>query len=152
MGDRSGISRATLESASFKVAGRDEREALARAEDLLLEARRMELVGRLASAVAHDFNNALSVILTYCDLLATEPGSAQNVTADVLDIQKAATRAARLSQQLVNFSRRRTLAPRPIDLTETCSQSRASSGRRSAKASTSSSSSSALCRRSWRTG
>jgi PAS domain S-box-containing protein len=93
-------------------------EALVRTEEQLRQAQKMEAVGRLASAVAHDFNNVLSVILTYCDLLATDLGPGAEAASDVEEIQKAAVRGARLTGQLLTFSRRQSVTPRVLDLND----------------------------------
>jgi PAS domain S-box-containing protein len=93
-------------------------EALARTEALLAEAQKVETVGRVSAAIAHEFNNVLSVILMYCDLLANDLGPAQGPLADVQEIEKAASRAARLTQQLLQYTRRRTVARHPVDLSE----------------------------------
>jgi PAS domain S-box-containing protein len=113
-----GFAEVTRDLSARREADEANAAALSRAQDLLREAQRMESVGRLSAAVAHDFNNALSVILTYCDLLTNDLGPAQGPVADVLEIQKAAARAARLTQHLLTFSRRRSLAPEAVDLNE----------------------------------
>ncbi len=85
-------------------------------ERQLVQAQRLEAVGLLAGGIAHDFNNVLTVIIGYSDLALgqVEPGSA--VTADLEEIQRAARRATKLTEQLLAFSRRQVLQPRIIDL------------------------------------
>ena len=80
------------------------------------QAQKMEAVGRLAGGVAHDFNNMLTAILGYCELLLDklEPGSA--LAADVTEIQQAGTAAAGLTRQLLAFSRREIIEPTLLDL------------------------------------
>jgi two-component system cell cycle sensor histidine kinase/response regulator CckA len=80
----------------------------------LLHAQKMEAVGRLAGGVAHDFNNALSVILGYTELLMRDAGEAQRGKLE--QILKATQRAAGLTRQLLAFSRRQTIAPLVLDL------------------------------------
>ncbi|MCC6409050.1 MAG: PAS domain S-box protein, partial [Planctomycetes bacterium] len=85
-------------------------------------AQKMEAVGRLAGRVAHDFNNLLTVILGYCELL--DP----HATPTELDRSRAAIRiacerAARLTGQLLAFSRKAILAPRVVDLQEVVRES-----------------------------
>ncbi|MEO8193453.1 MAG: ATP-binding protein [Gemmatimonadales bacterium] len=88
-------------------------------EEQLLQAQKMEAVGRLAGGVAHDFNNMLTAIKSYSELLRSEmaPGSSQS--ADLLEITKAADRATALTRQLLAFSRQQVLRPSRVDLNGT---------------------------------
>ena len=87
-------------------------------EDQLRQTQKMEAIGRLASGVAHDFNNILAVIQLQAGLLKAE----QNISAKQLDfaveIEKATQRAADLTRQLLLFSRKQALQPRDLDLNE----------------------------------
>ena len=85
-------------------------------ETQFIEAQKMEVVGQLASGVAHDFNNILSVILGYSDLLAEGLGPENSLQEYSKEIRHAADRAARLTQQLLVFSRRQTVQPVVLDL------------------------------------
>jgi PAS domain S-box-containing protein len=85
-----------------------------RLEAELLQAQKMEVVGRLAGGVAHDFNNILTAILGYSDLARSM--TVQPELASLLEtVTAAAQRAAGLTQQLLAFSRRQVLQPRVID-------------------------------------
>jgi len=85
-------------------------------ETRLQLAQKMEAVGRLASGVAHDFNNLLTIIQSCASLLVNEVVPQGNVLSDIREIQNAAHRASELTQQLLAFSRKQNLEPRPVDL------------------------------------
>ena len=87
-----------------------------RLEEQLLQSQKMEAVGQLAGGVAHDFNNILTAIVGYTDLLAVEFGANSRQLEDLEEIRKAARRAAALTRQLLAFSRKQVLEPRVIDL------------------------------------
>ena len=85
-------------------------------EEQLRQAGKMEAVGQLAGGVAHDFNNILTAILGYADLLAADLPAADRRIEDVDEIRKAAHRAAALTRQLLAFSRKQVLEPRVLGL------------------------------------
>ena len=88
-----------------------------RLEEHLLQAQKMEAIGRLAGGVAHDFNNLLMVILGHCKELTSRPGAvADPARHSIEEILAAADRAASLTRQLLAFSRRQVLAPRVLDV------------------------------------
>ena len=89
-----------------------------RLEIELSEARRLEALGRLAGGVAHDFNNMLSVVGGYADLLEEQMPADSQWRADLGEIRRAAERAAHLTRQLLAFGRRQVLQPKTIDLNE----------------------------------
>jgi signal transduction histidine kinase/CheY-like chemotaxis protein len=91
-------------------------EALHQAEDQLRHAQKLEAVGRLAGGVAHDFNNILTAIIGYSELLEARlaPGSENGEFAQL--IRQAGEKAAGLTAQLLAFSRRQLLMPRVLDL------------------------------------
>ena len=87
-----------------------------RLEEQLLDAQKMEAVGRLAGGVAHDFNNLLTAIKSYSELLLADMDSSNPQRADVIEINGAADRAATLTRQLLAFSRQQMLRPEVMDL------------------------------------
>ena len=82
----------------------------------LLQAQKMEAIGRLAGGVAHDFNNLLTTILGNVELIRTEKSSHGVIEDIALEIQKAGLRAAELTHQLLAFSRKQMLQPKTLDL------------------------------------
>jgi PAS domain S-box-containing protein len=96
--------------------GEDITERLA-LEDRLRQSQKMEAVGRLAGGVAHDFNNVLTAIFGYTDLLEADlpAGPAHE---DIGEIRAAAARAAGLTRQLLAFSRRQVLQPVVLNLND----------------------------------
>jgi PAS domain S-box-containing protein len=80
------------------------------------QAQKMESVGRLASGIAHDFNNLLTVINGMSELVLAEVSHDSRVHADVQEISHAGERAARLTRQLLAFSRQQILEPRVLDI------------------------------------
>ncbi|MGC8492310.1 MAG: PAS domain S-box protein [Syntrophobacteraceae bacterium] len=94
----------------------EEREQL---QAQLIQAQRMESVGRLAGGVAHDFNNMLGVILGHTELALLEVEPPHAAHKSLQEILKAAHRSANLTRQLLAFARKQTISPRVIDLNQT---------------------------------
>ena len=90
----------------------------------MAQGQKLQAVGQLAGGIAHDFNNVLTAILMSCDLLLASHRSSDPAHADLINIKNNANRAASLVQQLLAFSRRQTLRPEVVDLTELLSDVR----------------------------
>ena len=88
-------------------------------ENQLRQAQKMESIGRLAGGVAHDFNNMLSVILGHTELALLSLDPTQPLFPRLQNIREAAQRSADLTQQLLAFARKQTVAPKVLDLNET---------------------------------
>jgi PAS domain S-box-containing protein len=82
----------------------------------LLQAQKMESVGRLAGGVAHDFNNTLQAILGHAEMAMEQMNPAQPPYTDLAEVRKAAERAAAVTRQLLAFARKQTAAPKLLDL------------------------------------
>ena len=95
--------------------------ALREREHQLRHAQKMEGIGRLAGGVAHDFNNVLTAIIGFTDLILERVDPLDATASDVREIRKAADRAAALTRQLLAFGRRQFLEPRVLDVNETVS-------------------------------
>ena len=93
----------------------EERQKL---QEQLMQAQKMESVGRLAGGVAHDYNNMLGVIVGYGELALQKVKPDHPVYADLQEILQAARRSAEVTQQLLGFARKQTIAPTQLDLNE----------------------------------
>jgi two-component system cell cycle sensor histidine kinase/response regulator CckA len=84
----------------------------------LRQSQKMEAVGRLAGGVAHDFNNVLSVILSYGEIIRGSLDPKDPARENMAEVIRAAQQAADLTRQLLMFSRRQVLEPKVVDLNE----------------------------------
>jgi signal transduction histidine kinase len=85
-------------------------------EEQLRHSRRLESLGRLAGGISHHFNNLLAVILGFSELALRGLSSESQVRRDIEEVHRAATRAAELTRQLLEFSRKQALQPGIVDL------------------------------------
>ncbi len=93
-------------------------EEHARLEEQLRQAQKMESVGLLAGGVAHDFNNYLTVINGYCEMLLAAPDACPEIRDSLEEIRAAGGRAATVTQQLLAFSRKQIATPRVLSLNQ----------------------------------
>ncbi len=89
-----------------------------RLQEALVHSQRLDAVGRLAGGVAHDFNNLVSVINGYCEILAAHVSANPQAMRQVSEIHNAGRKAAALTQQLLAFSRRQPLDARVLNLND----------------------------------
>ena len=87
-----------------------------RLEAQLRQAQKLDALGRLAAGVSHDFNNQLTVISGYCDILLAETDVESPHREAMQQIRRATERASSTTGHLLSFSRKRDLAPRDVDL------------------------------------
>jgi len=89
-----------------------------KAEEQLLQAHKMESVGRLAAGVAHDFNNLLTPIIGYAEMLLLDLHPGDDRFGQVAEIKNAAERSRDLTRQLLSFGRRQVLQVKPVDMND----------------------------------
>jgi PAS domain S-box-containing protein len=87
-----------------------------RLEEELRHAQKMEAVGKLAGGIAHDFNNILVAIMGYADIIKEEVAGQPELVEDAEEIIRASEKAAKLTSQLLAFSRKQDLRPEVVDL------------------------------------
>ncbi|MEN7536000.1 response regulator [Aurantiacibacter sp. DGU5] len=86
------------------------------------QATKMQAVGQLAGGVAHDFNNVLTAIIGYCDLMLLRHTPGDSDYDDIQQIKANSNRAASLTRQLLAFSRQQTLQPEVLQLPDVMSE------------------------------
>ncbi|HEY5943852.1 MAG TPA: ATP-binding protein, partial [Kofleriaceae bacterium] len=89
---------------------------LAEANRRLLQAQKLEAVGRLAGGIAHDFNNLLAIILMRTSMMQTRLPQSSSMYEELGEIRTACERGAALSSQLLAFSRRQPVEMLPLEL------------------------------------
>jgi two-component system cell cycle sensor histidine kinase/response regulator CckA len=87
-------------------------------EGQMAQSQKMQAVGQLAGGIAHDFNNVLTAIIVASDLLLTNHRPSDPSFPDIMNIKQNANRAASLVRQLLAFSRKQTLRPEVLNLTD----------------------------------
>jgi len=87
-------------------------------ESQMAQTQKMNAVGTLAGGIAHDFNNVLTAIMLSADHLLLQARQSDSTFADLMEIKRNANRAAVLVRQLLAFSRKQTLRPAVINLTD----------------------------------
>jgi two-component system cell cycle sensor histidine kinase/response regulator CckA len=83
-----------------------------------VHSQKMQAIGQLAGGIAHDFNNLLTAIMGFCDLLLMRHPAGDQSFADIMQVKQNANRAANLVKQLLAFSRKQTLQPEIINITD----------------------------------
>src|SRR6201999_729406 len=91
-------------------------------ETQFAQSQKMQAVGQLAGGVAHDFNNLLTVIIGNCDLLLMRHPAGDSSFPEINEVHQNAVRAAGLVRQLLAFSRKQTLQPKVVTLTDTLTE------------------------------
>jgi two-component system cell cycle sensor histidine kinase/response regulator CckA len=87
-------------------------------ETQIAQSQKMQAVGQLAGGIAHDFNNLLTAMIGFRDLLLQRHSPGDQSFGDIMQIKQNANRAANLVRQLLAFSRRQTLQPKVLNLTD----------------------------------
>ena len=85
-------------------------------EERLRQVQKMDAIGKLAGGIAHDFNNAITAIIGYAEMILLRVKSPDPLYQDAKQIVRAAEHSARLTHQLLAFSRKQVLQPRKLDL------------------------------------
>ncbi|OQX15685.1 MAG: hypothetical protein BWK76_12830 [Desulfobulbaceae bacterium A2] len=106
----------TVQDITDRKRADQEREKL---QAQLVQAQKMESVGRLAGGIAHDFNNKLGVILGYTEMAMMRSGQDELLGQFLEEIRTAAERSADLTSQMLAYARRQTISPRILDLNDT---------------------------------
>ncbi|MDX8517557.1 cell cycle histidine kinase CckA [Mesorhizobium dulcispinae] len=110
-----GAGEGAEESAIVYAVETTEQKAL---EGQMAQSQKMQAVGQLAGGIAHDFNNVLTAIIMASDLLLTNHRPSDPSFPDIMNIKQNANRAASLVRQLLAFSRKQTLRPEVLNLTD----------------------------------
>jgi PAS domain S-box-containing protein len=113
------LGRASWLSVGIDVTARREAErALARSEEQLHQAQKMEAIGTFAGGISHDFNNLLTGMLGYCDLAMSELDEQSEAYRDVAEVRALAVRGSDLARQILTVSRKQVVKPTVLDPNE----------------------------------
>jgi len=93
-------------------------EELRRSEEQLRHAQKMEAIGKLAGGVAHDFNNLMTVVLGYSELMSLALPDEDPMRDELAEVSRAGERAAGLARQLLAFSSRQVIYPRALNIND----------------------------------
>ncbi len=85
-------------------------------QERLLDAQKTQSLARLAGGIAHNFNNLLTIISTATSSALHQPDLPESLRQDMVEVQKAGERAARLTSQLLSYSRKQVLVPTTLDV------------------------------------
>lgn len=116
--DRTGLRTGSIEVIKDITDLKKSEKANIQLQEQLVQAQKIESIGRLAGGVAHDFNNMIGVILGHAELAQKELDKTQPLFHNLEEIRKAAQRSADVTRQLLAFARKQTIAPQVIDLNE----------------------------------
>jgi signal transduction histidine kinase/CheY-like chemotaxis protein len=105
-------------NAGFVIERHLAEETLRQTEAQLQHSQKMDAVGKLAGGIAHEFNNLLTAINGYTELLATMPEDGENRALYISEVRNAGERATVLTRQLLAFGRKQMLAPKSIDVND----------------------------------
>ena len=116
--DRTGLRTGAVEVIKDITELKKSEKANIQLQEQLLQAQKIESIGRLAGGVAHDFNNMLGVILGHAELAQNQLDKTHPLFNNLVEIRKAAQRSVDITRQLLAFARKQTIAPKAIDLNE----------------------------------
>jgi two-component system cell cycle sensor histidine kinase/response regulator CckA len=105
-----------LRERRLRIEKRDAEAALALKQEELRQSQKLEAIGRLAGGVAHDFNNVLTAIVGYCDLLESSLDASDPRRKFVEEMRHAGQSAASMTAQLLALSRKQVMHPTVLDL------------------------------------
>jgi PAS domain S-box-containing protein len=91
---------------------------LRKSEEQLRQAQKMDAIGRLAAGIAHDFKNLITAIHGHAQFLLEDLPHTSDLRTDVVEIKRAADRAAELTRQLLTFARKQDIEARPLDVND----------------------------------
>jgi signal transduction histidine kinase len=110
------VQERTAELTTTNAALQEQISTRERLENQLLQAQKLESIGRLAGGVAHDFNNMLTAILGYTELIKEECPLNEDAQEYLQNVTQAADRATNLTRQLLSFARKQVIEPKVVNL------------------------------------